>query len=55
VRADLEQLLDERHGVHHTTLQVDHACNGDSERDQPALAPHCEEPHGPIHRSGDTY
>jgi len=54
VRADLAQLLDAQHGIHHTTLQVDHAGDADAELDRPARTPHCEEPHGPIHRAGDT-
>ncbi len=51
VRADLARLLDERHGIHHTTLQLDHAGSDEAERDQSVRAPHCEEPHGPAHRS----
>jgi cobalt-zinc-cadmium efflux system protein len=38
-RAGLEQLLEDRHDIRHTTLQVDHA----------AGQPHCDEAHGPTH------
>jgi cobalt-zinc-cadmium efflux system protein len=55
VCSDVARLLDKQHGIHHTTLQVDHARSGDSERDGSKPAPHCEEPHGPIHRSCGTY
>ena len=51
VRTDLARLLDEEHGIHHTTLEVDHASGDDAEPDQSAPAPHCEESHGPVHRS----
>jgi cobalt-zinc-cadmium efflux system protein len=54
VRADLARLLDEQHGIRHTTLQLDHAGSDDAERDRSA-APHCEEPHGPVHRSSTAY
>jgi len=54
VRADLARLLDEQYGIHHTTLQLDHAGSDDAERDRSA-APHCEEPHGPVHRSSTAY
>jgi cobalt-zinc-cadmium efflux system protein len=46
-RTCLERLLRDRHGITHTTLQVDHA--GDAHA--AAHAAHCEEPHGPVHRA----
>jgi cobalt-zinc-cadmium efflux system protein len=46
-RARLEELLRVRHDIRHTTLQVDHAADvADS-----AGQPHCDEAHGPVHRS----
>jgi cobalt-zinc-cadmium efflux system protein len=30
IRRELERRLDERFGIHHTTLQVDHARHGDA-------------------------
>lgn len=51
VRADLARLLDEQHGIRHTTLEVDHVGH-DAEHHQSAPAsPHCEQAHGPVHRS----
>lgn len=50
VRADLARLLDEQHGIHHTTLEVDHS-GADAERDRSAPASHCGQSHGPVHRS----
>jgi len=50
VRADLEQLLLSKHHIDHTTLQVDHVAAGDAE----AGGHHCEEPHGPTHRTTDA-
>lgn len=44
-RTCLERLLRERHGITHTTLQVDHAGEAHA-----AAEAHCEEPHGPVHR-----
>ncbi len=52
VRADLARLLDKEHGIHHTTLQLDHAGEDDGARAAAGL--HCEDPHGPVHRAGDT-
>ncbi|BDB44178.1 putative cation transporter [Mycobacterium sp. 20KCMC460] len=53
VRSDLARLLAERHHIHHTTLQVDHVDVID--RGEPNNGPHCEEPHGPAHRSNDIH
>lgn len=50
VCADLAELLAEEYDIHHTTLQVDHTGLG-VERNYPAAEPHCEESHGPVHRS----
>ncbi|MBO0841233.1 MAG: cation transporter [Sciscionella sp.] len=47
VRADIERLLARRHGLRHTTLQVDHAPAVDS-----LESAHCVNPHGIVHRSG---
>jgi cobalt-zinc-cadmium efflux system protein len=47
VRGALERLLRDRHGISHTTLQVDHADGSITVIDGPA---HCEEAHGPVHR-----
>jgi cobalt-zinc-cadmium efflux system protein len=56
VRRDLEELLRRDYGITHTTLQVDHV----PERllqvalpgEVPAAGPHCETPHGAVHRGG---
>jgi cobalt-zinc-cadmium efflux system protein len=45
VRDDLECLLRARHGVQHTTLQVDHAPGA-------LAAQHCLEPHGEVYYHG---
>ncbi|GAA2707058.1 cation diffusion facilitator family transporter [Actinoplanes palleronii] len=47
VRRDLEDLLQKRHDITHTTLQVDHAADTAA----PAGEPHCDEAHGPTHRA----
>jgi cobalt-zinc-cadmium efflux system protein len=48
IRTALQALLRERHGINHTTLQVDHAADAAGPAADDA---HCEEAHGPIHRS----
>lgn len=54
VRRDLEQLLHQRYGLTHTTLQVDHApaelLTVSTSDTGPAAAAHCAQPHGPVHR-----
>jgi cobalt-zinc-cadmium efflux system protein len=50
-RKDLAQLLAHEHGIAHTTLQLDHATDQIGKHDRCA---HCEDPHGPTHRSTDT-
>ncbi|MFJ8490439.1 cation diffusion facilitator family transporter [Streptomyces sp. NPDC094038] len=61
VRRDLQQLLRDRHGVTHATLQVDHLGeDGDSEELLQIATPsssaeateHCDDAHGPVHRPG---
>jgi cobalt-zinc-cadmium efflux system protein len=47
VRADLEQMLATEYGITHTTLQVDHAANRPSARQDI----HCGDSHGPSYRS----
>jgi cobalt-zinc-cadmium efflux system protein len=47
VRADLEALLRDQHGIEHSTLQVDHAPGPTLSMERP---PHCADPHGPAHR-----
>lgn len=44
IRGELERILHERHGIDHTTLQVDHVCADDPDE-------HCAEPHGQSYRS----
>ncbi|WP_405056608.1 cation diffusion facilitator family transporter [Kribbella sp. NBC_01505] len=44
IRVRIEALLAERHGLTHSTLQVDHA-SGDE------IAAHCSDAHGIVHRS----
>ena len=50
-RGDLERLLQHQYGIRHTTLQVDHAADL---HDQAGDEPHCDEAHGPTHRSSLT-
>ncbi|MFR9803612.1 cation diffusion facilitator family transporter [Pseudonocardia sp. RS010] len=64
VRRVIERVLHDEHGLDHTTLQVDHrdgdapAGSGDSgpwpggedpARSEDGRAPHCADPHGPVH------
>jgi cobalt-zinc-cadmium efflux system protein len=51
VAASLRKLLAENHELRHATLQVDHA--GPNPSDQ-SLMSHCDDSHGPVHRSGAT-
>jgi cobalt-zinc-cadmium efflux system protein len=51
VRADLEQLLSSELHIDHTTLQVDHV---GEEGGQTGDSHHCDEPHGPTHRTTDA-
>lgn len=48
VQSDIEEVLRSRHGLRHTTLQVDHENGAHDESD------HCEEAHGPAHRPVPT-
>lgn len=50
-RADLVRLLDEQHGIRHSTLQLDHASGGDAERDQSAPSRRGERRHQPRSRA----
>ncbi len=53
-RADLAQLLAEEHGIAHSTLQLDHSGDADGCGAGTAdSAAHCQDPHGPTHRSTD--
>jgi cobalt-zinc-cadmium efflux system protein len=45
IRIDLESVLRARHGIGHTTLQVDHADPGATV----SRAAHCDQAHGPVH------
>ncbi len=52
VRRALDRMLADRHGLTHTTLQIDHADrSAESGGRTPAgsAAGHCETPHGPVH------
>lgn len=51
VRKDLVQLLAEQHRIRHSTLQVDHVRTGPVRDGEPTEVPHCEDSHGPTHRS----
>lgn len=50
VRVDLERFLAGEHHIDHTTLQVDHVGPDTAEEG----GHHCEESHGPAHRSTDA-
>ncbi|CQD24819.1 metal transport protein [Mycobacterium lentiflavum] len=50
-RIELAQLLGHEHGISHTTLQMDHDGSQSTSGDGHSAGAHCEEPHGPIHRS----
>jgi cobalt-zinc-cadmium efflux system protein len=57
VRGDLEQLLTGTYKIAHTTLQVDHAPQEVftiAGRGSRAGDPHCNDPHGPVHRPPET-
>ena len=53
IRLIAEQMLRDRYGVEHTTLQVDHASPELLTIDVPN-GRHCADPHGPTHRNGDV-
>ncbi|MFI9848292.1 cation diffusion facilitator family transporter [Nonomuraea sp. NPDC051941] len=54
-RLAVENLLQDRHGIEHTTLQVDHASPDSHAFDDDGalrrLVQHCADPHGPTHHS----
>ncbi|MEV4355185.1 cation diffusion facilitator family transporter [Nonomuraea sp. NPDC049625] len=54
-RLAVESLLQDRHGIVHTTLQVDHASPGSHAFDDDGalrrLVQHCADPHGPTHHA----
>ncbi|MEW1843049.1 cation diffusion facilitator family transporter [Nonomuraea angiospora] len=54
-RLAIEQLLRQTHGIHHTTLQIDHATPDthtiDTNGTPHPLQPHCTDPHGPTHHA----
>ncbi|MBO8186212.1 cation diffusion facilitator family transporter [Streptomyces spirodelae] len=54
VRRDLDRMLAERHGLTHTTLQIDHAdpIPAGAHALSSLSAGHCETPHGPVHHDG---
>ncbi|AXI77399.1 cation diffusion facilitator family transporter [Peterkaempfera bronchialis] len=60
VRRELQRMLRNDYRITHTTLQVDHLGEDPDtdllhitpRRSTPPTDPHCEEPHGPIHRPG---
>jgi len=69
LRLDLERELRERHGITHTTLQVDHAraellrvgrgpadggADASGSGSEPDARPHCADPHGEVHRAPDA-
>lgn len=51
VRNDLVELLSEQHRIRHSTLQVDHVRTGPFRLGEPTELPHCQDSHGPTHRS----
>jgi cobalt-zinc-cadmium efflux system protein len=51
VRKDLVQLLTEQHHIRHSTLQIDHTPSGPFRLGEPTEVPHCDDSHGPTHRS----
>ncbi|GFG67762.1 putative cation transporter [Mycobacterium kubicae] len=53
-RVDLAHLLSHEYGISHTTLQLDFEQSEVSEPGTPATAAHCEDTHGPAHRSSHT-
>lgn len=53
-RGDLAKWLAREHGVVHSTLQIDHAPLDSSGIAAPSAREHCQDPHGPIHRSPET-
>ncbi|WP_067825355.1 cation diffusion facilitator family transporter [Nocardia inohanensis] len=50
-RTTLAKLLDDDFHIEHVTLQVDHATPSVLQVGDPAHDPHCEDAHGPAHRS----
>ncbi|GES31674.1 cation diffusion facilitator family transporter [Streptomyces angustmyceticus] len=63
VRRSLQELLSGEYGISHATLQVDHVGEQGAHHDVLTLGPrpaadperqagHCEDAHGPVHRSG---
>ncbi|MGW4959101.1 cation diffusion facilitator family transporter [Nonomuraea sp. NPDC004186] len=54
-RLAVESLLQDRHGIEHTTLQVDHASPDSHAFDDDGalrrLVQHCADPHGPTHHA----
>ncbi|MEE6140549.1 cation diffusion facilitator family transporter [Mycobacterium sp. 050128] len=50
-RIELAELLDHEHGISHATLQMDHEGSQSASPEGHSADVHCEEPHGPIHRS----
>jgi cobalt-zinc-cadmium efflux system protein len=53
-RGALAQWLAREHGIVHSTLQLDHAQPDGSGVAAPGAREHCEDPHGPTHRSTET-
>lgn len=51
VRKDLVELLSEHHRIRHSTLQVDHVRTGPIRLGEPTDVAHCQDSHGPTHRS----
>ena len=50
-RVDLAHLLSHQHGISHSTLQLDYRRSEYGEPGAYEASAHCEDPHGPTHRS----
>ncbi|EFG79795.1 cation diffusion facilitator family transporter [Mycobacterium parascrofulaceum ATCC BAA-614] len=50
-RNDLAHLLAHEHGISHATLQLDHDTSEISKQDAAGVCAHCDDPHGPTHRT----
>jgi cobalt-zinc-cadmium efflux system protein len=52
-RADLARLLAEAYGITHSTLQLDHGKTSNAASDVAGDESHCDDAHGPVHRSAN--
>lgn len=53
-RTDLAHLLAHDYAITHTTLQLDHVKAGDAACGATGGDPHCDDAHGPVHRSAPS-